>query len=265
MEGEAIGVADLCKDIIIEYPYEPEAFIALDLIYQISKNEKIKKDIDKDMFKTYLKTFENSKSNKLLEANAMLLLAGLEKDVSRMDKVYKEHKYTYMGKYALQQQFMYWFHEAEDLKSARNILNEMDEVYPDEAVTYESHILIGDEVIDYREFYGKGTPEAMQLTMTDLPEIIPDNYCLKAAYPNPFNPTTTLEYALPVQSKVNCCIYDVAGNLINEYSYDRSAGVHRIIWNDSSISSGIYLIRFTAEAHDGSESFIDYQKVTLLK
>ena len=55
--GEANGVADLCKDIITEYPYQTGAFTALDMIYQISKNDKIKKNFDKDMLKTYLKTF----------------------------------------------------------------------------------------------------------------------------------------------------------------------------------------------------------------
>ncbi len=264
-ESEAVGVADLCKDIIFENPYAPEAFTALDMIYQISKNEKIKKDIDKNMFKTYLKTFEGDKSNKLLVASAILILAGLEKNISRMDKVYNEHKNDYMGKYALHQQFMYYFHEVEDMELAKKILYEMDEVYPDEAVTYESHVLMGDDVVDYREFYGKNTPETVQLTMTDISEIIPEEYSLNATYPNPFNPTTTLEYALPVQSKVNCSIFDVAGNLINEFVYDQNPGIHKIIWNGSNVSSGIYLIRFTAEAQDGSNSFVDYQKVTLLK
>ena len=83
----------------------------------------------------------------LLEANAMLLLAGLEKDVSRMDKVYKEHKDTYMGKYALQQQFMYWFHDEDNKEQTRAVLNQMDEVYSPEIVTYEAHALMGDDVV----------------------------------------------------------------------------------------------------------------------
>ncbi len=264
--GEANGVADLCKDIIFENPYAPEAFTALDMIYQISKNDKIKKDIDKDMFKTYLKTFEDSKSNKFLEANAMLLLAGLEKDVKRMDKVYKEHKDTYMGKYAMHQQFMYYFHEEEDMELAREILNQMDEVYPDEDITYESHLLMGDDVIDPIEYYSKkSATEKAQLVSTDINEILPKEYALNAAFPNPFNPQTTLEYALPVQSKVECSIFDLSGNIVKSFNFDQNAGTHSITWDGSNVSSGIYLIRFVAEAQDGSNSFVDYQKVTLLK
>lgn len=264
--GETNGVADLCKDIIFENLYAPEAFTALDLIYQISKNEKIKKDIDKDMFKTYLKTFEDCKSNKLLEANAMLLLAGLEKDVKRMDKVYKEHKNDYMGKYALYQQFMYYFHEEEDMEKARVILNELDEVYPDEDVTYESHLLMGDDVVDPIEYYSKyKTSEQVPLMSTDVAEVLPEEYSLNPAYPNPFNPSTTLEYALPVQSEVECSIYDLSGNLVKEFFFNQYAGTHSITWNADQYSSGIYLVRFTAKAVDGTNSFVDYQKVTLLK
>ena len=267
--GEAEGVADLCKDIIFENPYAPESFTALNMLNCISKNEKIKKDFDTNMFKTYLRTFEDSRSDQFLKADAMLLLAGLEKDIKLMDKVYKEHKDTYVGKNALQQMFMYYFNETEDSLAARTVLNEMDEVYPDEAVTYESHVLMGDEVMDPREFYSqyhkKDAPESIQLVSTDINEILPEEYALSAAYPNPFNPSTTLEYALPIQSNVSCTIFDLSGNIVKEFTFDQNAGAYSITWDGSNVSSGIYLIRFTAEAEDRSNSFADYQKVTLLK
>ncbi|MFA6619012.1 MAG: GLUG motif-containing protein [Candidatus Neomarinimicrobiota bacterium] len=94
---------------------------------------------------------------------------------------------------------------------------------------------------------------------------LPAEFSIKQNYPNPFNPTTTIEFSLPVQSDVTCSIYNVKGYLVKEYSYEQNAGTHRIIWDASNVSSGIYLIRFIAEASDGSETFVDYQKVTLLK
>jgi hypothetical protein len=57
----------------------------------------------------------------------------------------------------------------------------------------------------------------------------------------------------------------MSGNLINEFKYYQNTGTHRFVWDASNVSSGIYLIRFVAEASDGSETFVDYQKVTLLK
>lgn len=94
---------------------------------------------------------------------------------------------------------------------------------------------------------------------------IPTHVELFSIYPNPFNPSTTIEYALPVQSKVECSIYSISGVLIESFNFDQNAGTHNITWDGSDAPSGIYLIRFVAEAKDGSNSFIDYQKVTLLK
>jgi hypothetical protein len=266
----ALGVPALCKDIIETYPYSPEAFTALDIIYQITKKENIAKDINKESMKTYLKTFTENKGNKKLNGSALLMLAGLEGEegLSRIDKVYKDHKDGYVAKYALYQKFMYYYHKAEDMKKAEEVLILLDFEYPDDRVTFEAHLLMGDNEVDartfYTELYKKETPDVEYVT-TDINEIVPDEFALSGAYPNPFNPSTTLEYALPLQSNVSCTIFDLSGNIVKEFTFDQSAGTYSIVWDGSNVSSGIYLIRFTAEAEDGTNSFVDYQKVTLLK
>ncbi|MCF7832415.1 MAG: S8 family serine peptidase [Candidatus Marinimicrobia bacterium] len=268
---EVLGVPALCKDIIETYPYSQEAFTALNIIYQITKKRDIKKDIDKGSLKTYLMDFEEKKGNKMLNGSALLMLAGLEKKegLSRIDVVYSENKNNYLGEYALYQKYMYYFHEEEDSLQAKKVLALMDEVYPDSRVTYEAHLLLGDEVITPGEFYSQlqknNEAEQIEFTSTDIDEILPEEYALSTAYPNPFNPSTTIEFALPVQSDVECSIYNVSGNLIKEYSLNQNAGIHSIVWDGSNVSSGIYLIKFTAESQDGAETFVDYQKVTLLK
>ncbi|MCF7832420.1 MAG: T9SS type A sorting domain-containing protein [Candidatus Marinimicrobia bacterium] len=269
--NEATGVPALCKEIIETYPYSPEAFTALDIIYQVVINENAAKDIDKESLKIYLKTFEEKKGNKMLNGSALLMLAGLEKKegLSRIDAVYTANKDNYLGEYALYQKFMYYVHDEEDMETAKSVLDLMDEVYPESRVSYEAHLLIGDEVISPEEFYSrlqkKTEAEQMELVSTDIDEIIPAEYALDPAVPNPFNPSTALEFDLPVQSKVQCGIYDVRGNLVKEYSYEQNAGTYSIVWDGSNVSSGIYLIRFVAEASDGTETFVDYQRVTLLK
>ncbi|RKY53829.1 MAG: hypothetical protein DRP93_05960 [Candidatus Neomarinimicrobiota bacterium] len=134
----------------------------------------------------------------------------------------------------------------------------MDEVYPSEEVTYQAHLLIGDKV-------NRSLMESKQLVSTDIEEILPEEYELKAAYPNPFNPSTKLEYTLPVQSEVECTIFDLSGNIVKEFFFNQYTGTHSVTWNADQYSSGIYLVRFTAKAVDGTNSFVDYQKVTLLK
>jgi Secretion system C-terminal sorting domain len=267
---EAVGVPAHCKDIIESYPYAPEAFQALDIIYQIVKKENIAKDIDKEFMKTYLKTFDGIKGNKMLNGSALLMLAGLEKGegLSRIDAVYAANKDNYLGPYALYQKFMYYYHDADDLDKAKGVLAQLDEVYPDDRVTFEAHLLMGDNEVDARTFYTgyykKETPD-VELISTEIDEVIPKEYSLKAAYPNPFNPSTTLEYALPVQSEVECTIFDLSGNVVKEFFFNQYTGTHSITWKAEDASSGIYLVRFVAKAVDGTNSFVDYQKVTLLK
>ena len=94
---------------------------------------------------------------------------------------------------------------------------------------------------------------------------LPENYELSQAYPNPFNPSTTLDFALPIQSDVKCTMYNLSGNAVKSFDFNQSAGTHSITWDASHVASGIYIVRFVAEASDGSDIFVDYQKVTLLK
>lgn len=257
MLGEAKGVADLCKDIIKDNPGTPESFYVLDLMYQIARDDDIKKDFNKDLFKTYIKSLKYGKSMDLLKSRADLMLAGIEDDMELIDKVYKKNKNTYLGKYALEQKFMHYIHE-DDINNAREVLNLMDEVYPNEEVTYQAHLRIGDKA-------DRSLLASEQLGSNEIDEIILEEYSLEAAYPNPFNPSMTLEYNLPIQSEVECSIFDVCGKMVKEFFFNQYTGTHSITWNADQFSSGIYIIRFTANAVDGAESFVDYQKVTLLK
>ena len=71
--------------------------------------------------------------------------------------------------------------------------------------------------------------------------ILPKQFALYQNYPNPFNPSTTISYDLPVNDFVTLKIYDVIGNeletLINE---EQPAGYHKINFNASGFSSGMY-------------------------
>ena len=257
MLGEITGVADLCKDIIENNPGTPESFYILDLMYQIARDDGNKKDFSKELLKKYIKSLKYDKNMKLLKSKADLLLAGMEDDTKLIDKVYKKNKKTYLGKYALEQKFSYYIHK-DDIDNAREVLNLMDEVYPNEEVTYQAHLRISD--IESRNLF-----KSEQFTSTAAEEITLEEYSLKPAYPNPFNPQMTLEYTLPIQSEVECSIFDISGKMVKKFFFNQPAGTHNVIWNADQFSSGVYLIRFTATSVDGTNLFLDKQKVTLLK
>jgi len=87
-------------------------------------------------------------------------------------------------------------------------------------------------------------------TATDIddeePEI-PEQFKLENNFPNPFNPTTTIEYSIPEDSDVTISIYDLNGKLIQTLVDDnKTAGFHKTIWNATNTSSGVYFYKITA-------------------
>ncbi len=61
---------------------------------------------------------------------------------------------------------------------------------------------------------------------------IPHVYSLAPAYPNPFNPVTTLSYGLPEDALVNIKVYDLLGKNVATLVNDvKTAGFHKYIWN----------------------------------
>ncbi|MBT3690325.1 T9SS type A sorting domain-containing protein [bacterium] len=83
---------------------------------------------------------------------------------------------------------------------------------------------------------------------------------LSPAYPNPFNPITTIGYDLPHDSDVSIIVYDISGrevySLVNEYQI---SGNYQITWNATDFSSGIYLVSMIAG------NFTELQKIVLVK
>ena len=74
---------------------------------------------------------------------------------------------------------------------------------------------------------------------------------LDAAYPNPFNPTTAIEFTLRDPSRVTLEVYNIAGQLVETVIRDEQypAGSHRLVWDVSrkGLASGIYLIRLQGD------------------
>jgi hypothetical protein len=103
-------------------------------------------------------------------------------------------------------------------------------------------------------------------------EPLPFAFALEQNYPNPFNPTTTIQYQLPVQSKVTIKIYNILGqeirNLVEEV---RPAGAHAAVWDGTNrtgtaVATGVYFYRIEARSMDGSGAvFARVNKMMMLK
>ena len=87
-----------------------------------------------------------------------------------------------------------------------------------------------------------------------------NDYLLMSSYPNPFNPTTTINFAIPSDSQVSIAVYNLQGRevaTLAKGSYD--AGNHQVIWNADSHSSGVYFAKMV------SGSYVNTQKLMLVK
>ena len=86
------------------------------------------------------------------------------------------------------------------------------------------------------------------------------SFILNDNFPNPFNPLTTIKYQLAVDSDVELSIYDMNGKkIITLVNGHISAGYHKISWDASGYSSGVYLYRLNAQ------ELVETKKMVLLK
>lgn len=76
---------------------------------------------------------------------------------------------------------------------------------------------------------------------------VPATFALQQNFPNPFNPTTRIDFTLPSASMVSLKIYDMMGREVASIvSEELSAGTHSRQWDASAMPSGMYFYRMQA-------------------
>ena len=82
-------------------------------------------------------------------------------------------------------------------------------------------------------------------------------FTLLDAYPNPFNPTTMLSFALPQAERVNLKVYSPTGALVATLVDGwRDAGSHEVTFDASGLTSGVYVYRLNAGEFNASGKMI---------
>lgn len=106
-------------------------------------------------------------------------------------------------------------------------------------------------------------------TLTDVEKIqapVPEAFALHEAYPNPFNPLTTIRYAVPEQARVKLEVYNMLGNVVAVLATrELQAGFFEVTWFAENQPSGVYLVRMQAEGLESQKRFIGSRKVVLVK
>ena len=127
----------------------------------------------------------------------------------------------------------------------------------------ETNIIIvapeGDNVLE-----ADGEVEILELIAAnsngEIQIITPEEFALIGAFPNPFNPSTNLNYTISDNGYLEINIHDVRGRLVESlYADYTTAGEHAIKWNAEMYSSGVYLAQFKYKSR------LKTQKLMLMK
>ena len=99
----------------------------------------------------------------------------------------------------------------------------------------------------------------------DQNTLIPNDYKLHSNYPNPFNPTTTIQFDIPKEINVELIVYDIMGNTVSELINTKlNPGYHKVLWNGTDnfgnyVSAGLYVYQIKAG------DYINTQKMLFIK
>ena len=108
---------------------------------------------------------------------------------------------------------------------------------------------------------GNLDPDNLRIIAVDMNGDILKPHSIEIAnYPNPFNPSTKINYNLPIEDYVRLTAYDVRGQEVDViFEGTQSVGRHSYTWNAANLPSGVYYIRLQAG------DMITGQKALLIK
>jgi hypothetical protein len=101
-------------------------------------------------------------------------------------------------------------------------------------------------------FGAGGTMRTVPVSIDETPVAAPSDFTIVGNYPNPFNPSTTIVYALPEASVVNMEVYNMLGQKVATlYNGLGHAGRNEVNWNGTDdlnnlVGSGVYITRITS-------------------
>jgi len=145
---------------------------------------------------------------------------------------------------------------------AVNMLSTKDTKVADTTTyTYRVFAFNQDTISDFSNYASVKTISDVEWT-NERPTV----YNLFQSYPNPFNPSTIIRYSLPFESKLTIKIYNTLGQEVEILKDDiLSAGNYEVQFNSSSLPSGVYFYRLSAESLDGKQKYSSIKKMILLK
>jgi len=123
-----------------------------------------------------------------------------------------------------------------------------------------THKVVSPNTILTSGFWG-----SVALITLDVDEVVPEEFYISNAYPNPFNPKVSIDFSIPERTDVNIQVYDLLGRNVFTHQQDfTNPGKYRFQWNardnsGNNVASGIYIVAIQHQKK------IYKQKITFLK
>jgi len=236
-------------------------------LYRESKNSEVV-----DYIETVLQTKSNNPEVRavLLEVLSNMYMTNKKYTdiISTSNKLVEDYGNNEHGKNGLMNIFYAYYYQQE-MEKAFEVLESIDKKYAGNMEVLMARSILG--LAAGSDIGGEYKAENNSESEINYNKNKPVEFELTGNYPNPFNPSTTINYSLPDESNVELIIYDIMGREVNSFIYDaQTVGAHNIVWNGrnregANVSSGIYFYKLTAHALNTGKLFIRSAKMMLVK
>ncbi len=146
-----------------------------------------------------------------------------------------------------------------DSVTAGEYLSVLKTKYPDDDHTLMARSDCGEDVtgiISKRHTIPTAEPEAAPVA------VLPSEFSLNPAQPNPFNMSTSITFGLPEESKVEILVYDLMGREVWKSAKTHyAAGTYSIVWNGTNhsgqpVGTGMYLVRLNSAKYNATQKVL---------
>jgi len=148
-----------------------------------------------------------------------------------------------------------------------HVINISNPALPERVGYYDTPGIASDAAVDGtlayiadETYFGVYDCSAALETGEPAPIIVPQEFVLHSACPNPFNAVTQIRFDVPRSAWVNLQVFDITGRLVTTLAAQPfEAGMHTVPFAANQVSSGAYFVRLQ------SGSFSTSQRITLIR
>jgi len=155
------------------------------------------------------------------------------------------------------------FHAWDVKGTLYNVSGDIELSWSMEGLENDTHLIVEGQAYNMNELSNitVSSLDGITVVVGDIHSYLaPSEFALSAAYPNPFNPSTSMDINLNESGYVSVMVYNVLGQVVSTLvDGHMNAGYHTVEWNAGNMPSGMYLVK----VHAGEN--VQTQKLMLLK